>query len=187
MFQLKNIVKSLDDWYAQHSASLGYQESNRGGNSYLWFPDITAANCMTHFWAFKILCITEMAELRRQNSEMPADDNSLPEVIRLSNCIMRSTGYLTREEMKLFGIFSTYFPVHTVFQALQGQERIREDCSLLHAFAEQHRPAIEKLIELDCVSPSISRLLEYQDARVPPALVAAHANYLVQATGRWAS
>ncbi|KAJ4359621.1 uncharacterized protein N0V89_000176 [Didymosphaeria variabile] len=179
--QLATVIESLDDWYVKVRSEnfdfSAFQSSDEVCDPRMRFPNLTTANCMSHFWAFKILCISEIAYLKWQYPGLAAkvvdfgsdtlDSESYPNEVKcMSNWIMGSTEYLTQDYMKLFGVLSTYFPVHTVFATLLRYERITKNPSLLNAFAGQHRSLIKTLMELGCISPLVSHLSDYDGPQV---------------------
>ncbi|KAL1594592.1 hypothetical protein SLS60_010353 [Paraconiothyrium brasiliense] len=174
--QLAMVIESLDDWHikvrSEHIDFSACQSADEACDPRFRFPNLTTANCMTHFWAFKILCISEIACLKRQYPELAAKDiepgndtlqsETYPfEVERMSHWIMQSTEYLSQDHMKLFGVLSTYFPVHTVFATLLRYERITKNFSLFNTFAGQHRSLIKTLMQLGCISPLVSHFADF--------------------------
>ncbi|KAL3294851.1 n-terminal fungal transcription regulatory domain-containing protein, partial [Colletotrichum asianum] len=106
------------------------------------FPNITVANSLSHYWAFWIICATQIKRLMAQHPNISEDrlliDGERPEsevvtrkVLQFSSSILESTGYLMREDMKLYGTASALFPFHIARSALEmfggSDEAIGED------------------------------------------------------------
>ena len=117
--------------------------------TYLWFPNIYAANFLTHYWAFWVLCVTSIRSLRAGHHDLlerpiKVDDHSLEseyvsqKVIERSLWILQSTEFLTQEEMKLYGVASVFLPLQIA-------------CSVLGVVEERatarHHGTYEKFIE----------------------------------------
>src|SRR5690606_3326451 len=47
-----------------YQSPLWWPVTTAGGETYLWFQDLAVANCTTYFWAFRIICLTNIRQLR---------------------------------------------------------------------------------------------------------------------------
>ncbi|EAQ89375.1 predicted protein [Chaetomium globosum CBS 148.51] len=102
--------------------------------SSIWFRNITVANALTHFWAFKVICLRNIDELRTSrahpNSNQGTEMAYFEEVKRLSVMICQSIEYLMQDRMKLFGPQSVPMPLHTAHEAFEaGVDRSRDELS----------------------------------------------------------
>ncbi|KAH6628048.1 hypothetical protein F5144DRAFT_577845 [Chaetomium tenue] len=110
------------------------QPSEDAERSSIWFQNITVANALTHFWAFKVICLRNIDQLRTSSSR--PDSNQITETAyfeeakRLSVMICQSVEYLMQDRMKLFGPQSVPMPLHTAYEAFEaGGSRSREELS----------------------------------------------------------
>ncbi|KAH8800369.1 hypothetical protein F5884DRAFT_549580 [Xylogone sp. PMI_703] len=131
--QLVEILDRLSKWYEQvltsSEMSLWWTRSGVGDETYLWFSNITVANSLTHFWAFWIICIANIRQLREQypslrerelqvDGQIPESEYISTKIIEMSANILQSVEYLTQEKMKLFGATSAFLPLQTACDAL---------------------------------------------------------------------
>lgn len=94
------------------------------------FPSLTAANLLTHIWAFHIVCARHIAQLTCSFPSIheqvePSLERliSRETVIQLSSLILRSMEFLTLDKFKLSGAASTTLPLHVVCDVLKDQGR----------------------------------------------------------------
>ncbi|KAL6863997.1 N-terminal fungal transcription regulatory domain-containing protein [Trichoderma novae-zelandiae] len=98
--------------------------------AHVWFPDITTANSMTHYWTFWIMCVVYIRKLREDYPELLDEDvlinGESPEsplitemAIQMSTWIFQSIEYLVQDEMRLFGAISTALPTRMAYQFLR--------------------------------------------------------------------
>ncbi|KAL6892436.1 N-terminal fungal transcription regulatory domain-containing protein [Trichoderma longibrachiatum] len=98
--------------------------------AHVWFPDITAANSMTHYWTFWIMCVVYIRRLREDYPELRDEEllihGEIPEspvitemAIQMSTWIFQSIEYLVQDEMRLFGAISTTLPTRIAYQFLR--------------------------------------------------------------------
>jgi len=120
---LESILGQLDAWaddfHVSNSASsplFWLLPPGEDGRKSIWFQDITAANALTHYWAFRIICLRNIEQLRGSG---PAT-GSLEETKRLSGMICQSTEYLMQDSMKLFGPTSVALPLRTAYETFQA-------------------------------------------------------------------
>lgn len=130
--QFVEAINRLDQWHKSAKMTGGnltrFQEISTAGTNFD-FPNITVANSLSHYWAFWIICATQIKRIRAQQPDISEDclliDGEYPEseavarkILRLSSSILASTGYLMREDMKLYGTASAFFPLHIARSAL---------------------------------------------------------------------
>ncbi|KAF4778324.1 hypothetical protein HER10_EVM0003112 [Colletotrichum scovillei] len=143
--QFMEAINRLDFWHKSANMTMGNFTRLRKGSpadtTGLEFPNITVANSLSHYWAFWIVCATQIQRLTAHHPNMPQDcvliDGEHPaskattqKVLQLATFILGSTGYLMREDMKLYGTASAFFPLHIARGALEmfggGDEAISE-------------------------------------------------------------
>ncbi|KAK3902462.1 P-loop containing nucleoside triphosphate hydrolase protein [Staphylotrichum tortipilum] len=120
------VLGRLDAWAAGfHSLALPscplfwFQPPGDDGRHKIWFQDITAANALTHYWAFRVICLRNIARLRASSLESPKT-GFLEEAKRLSVMICQSIEYLMQDRMKLFGPTSVALPLRTAHETFQS-------------------------------------------------------------------
>ncbi|KIW64748.1 hypothetical protein PV04_09659 [Phialophora macrospora] len=99
----------------------------------LHFSDISAANAYIHFWAFQIVCLTQLHTLRSSPylglqprdlatppKPKPFEDHVRQTILCLSTKICQSMAYLMREDMRLYGPASTFYPLKVVHETLMA-------------------------------------------------------------------
>ncbi|KAF4890689.1 hypothetical protein CGCF415_v011885 [Colletotrichum fructicola] len=131
--QFVEAINRLDRWHKSVNMTVGdftpFPEISAAGTNFE-FPNITVANSLSHYWAFWIICATQIKRLTAQHPNISEDylviDGERPEteavtrkVLQLSSYILSSTGYLMREDMKLYGTASAFFPLHIARSALE--------------------------------------------------------------------
>lgn len=131
---LKDLLNALITWnitFQSLDNKPSFRILNKGTERpCLWFPDITSANSMTHYWAFWIMCVVYIRKLRDHYPELRDDDvlinGESPEspivtelAIQMSTWIFQSIEYLVQEEMRLFGAISTALPTRIAYQFLR--------------------------------------------------------------------
>ncbi|KAF6518122.1 hypothetical protein HZS61_002200 [Fusarium oxysporum f. sp. conglutinans] len=106
----------------------------------LWFPDITVANYLTHYWAFWIICVTHIRQLREAypslkerevlvDGQAPESQDISEKLMDLSTQIFQSIEFLIQDEMKLFGIASAALPFQTACSFLKRNNGSEGVCS----------------------------------------------------------
>lgn len=131
------ILDHLAQWYqgilSASQGTLWWPISNTDGETSLWFSSISMANCLTHFWAFWIICITNARGLRTEHAslkeiEIEVDGIALESeliserIIERSTWILQSIEFLTQDEMKLYGVASVYLPLQTACDILKRND-----------------------------------------------------------------
>ena len=146
---LKSILSHLDDWHAQftsHTPNPLHFSKRANGRTTLHFLDTAAANGLTHYWAFWLICftyLTQLANLCRAAATNQKTDTDKDEdegegeggsrnttAQQYATWILQSTTYLTQDDQKLFGATSLAFPFKVGFGFLQrhGGVQGREIC-----------------------------------------------------------
>ncbi|KAL7795951.1 N-terminal fungal transcription regulatory domain-containing protein [Trichoderma ceciliae] len=131
---LKDLLEALVNWNVSFQ-SLTNRPSFRilgkgPEKAHVWFPDITAANSMTHYWTFWIMCIVYIRKLREDhpelrdealliNGESPESPIITEVAIQMSTWIFQSIEYLVQDEMRLFGAISATLPTRIAYQFLR--------------------------------------------------------------------
>ncbi|KAK9444959.1 N-terminal fungal transcription regulatory domain-containing protein [Metarhizium brunneum] len=125
--KLLDVIRRLDCWRYSYSANL----SSTYGRDFvaplasedIWYPDITVANSLTHYWAFWIICAVYAIQLDSggiRSGRLGEANVVQQEAIRSkSNLIMRSVEYLTQKKMKLFGATSLGLPGKVAYEYSQ--------------------------------------------------------------------
>ncbi|KAF3797949.1 hypothetical protein GCG54_00003848 [Colletotrichum gloeosporioides] len=131
--QFVEAINRLDRWHKSVNMTVGdftpLPETSTAGTNFD-FPNITVANSLSHYWAFWIICATQIKRLTARRLDISGDclliDGERPDseavnrkIIQLSTYILACTGYLMREDMKLYGTASAFFPLHIARSALQ--------------------------------------------------------------------
>lgn len=112
-----------------YHSPLWWPVTTAGGETYLWFQDLAVANCTTYFWAFRIICLTNIRQLRIEfpslllldidiDGKSPESIEVTQEIIQLSNQIIQSMEFLTQEEMGVYGVASAALPLQIAFGVL---------------------------------------------------------------------
>lgn len=116
----------------------------------LWYPNVTMANALTHLWAFRIVCLTEIKRFTMhdpfRDQEQPIRTGKLgldfddlqAQMIALAKKISLSMVYLLQDEMKLFGPASTFFPLRIANQTFKATEQGQQvDIAYLEDIVDQ--------------------------------------------------
>ncbi|KAI3549293.1 hypothetical protein CSPX01_02401 [Colletotrichum filicis] len=133
--QFVDVINRLDLWHksANMMTMRGFtylQKVSPADTTSLDFPNITVANSLSHYWAFWIICVTQIQRLTAHHpnisqdcllivGEYPASEAVTQKVLQLATYILESTGYLMQEDMKLYGTASAFFPLHIARGALE--------------------------------------------------------------------
>lgn len=87
------------------------------------FSDVSHANCLTHCWAFRIVCLMELARLESSlestTSAFNAGYGRRAEVKGLCRNICKALPYLLQKDMSLYGSMSAGYPLHVVSESLR--------------------------------------------------------------------
>jgi hypothetical protein len=124
-----------DGFYSSAPASsptFWFQPSEVAGRPNIWFQNITVASALTHFWAFKVICLRNIDQLRTSCANHDSNNVSemahFEEAKRLSLMICQSIEYLMQDRMKLFGPTSITLPLRTAYDTFEaGGSRAREE------------------------------------------------------------
>lgn len=120
--RLEDSVKSDGDTYC-------LSHLRRSFDNQFSFPDVIAANMLTHLWAFKLVCLLEVDKLVNSCPVQILPHQSLPgnvqfrhlhqHVITLSQCICDSMEYLLQDSLALYGPTSTIYPLQIAYKTLK--------------------------------------------------------------------
>ncbi|KZL79428.1 n-terminal fungal transcription regulatory domain-containing protein [Colletotrichum incanum] len=108
------------------------------------FPNITMANYLTHFWAFWIVCVTQIRQLTAQFPGL-IDQDTLAngrgkeltselvrqKCLKLSRQIFLSIDYLLQDDMRIYGIASASYPLQIACATMETLGNGTEDMQLL--------------------------------------------------------
>lgn len=91
------------------------------------FLDVSHANCFTHCWAFRIVCLIELAKLEATKVGGPlnllaVEFDSRAEVKDLGYKICRALPFLLQKDMSLYGSMSAGYPLHVVSESLRTMQ-----------------------------------------------------------------
>ncbi|KZL76342.1 C6 zinc finger domain protein, partial [Colletotrichum tofieldiae] len=108
------------------------------------YPNITVANYLTHFWAFWIVCVTQIRQLTAQfpglidhdtlvngRGRALASEHIRQKCLKLSRQIFQSVNYLLQEDMKIYGIASASYPLQIACATMETLGNETEDAQLL--------------------------------------------------------
>jgi hypothetical protein len=138
IFRFIRVLNFLGEWYKYNVSdcreTLWWSISGQDGETYLWYSCISAANCLTHYWAFWIICVTNIIRLRTDHPHLLdcgiTVDNQSPEsqyisdkVIERSTWILQSVEFFIQDEMKLYGVASIFLPLQTACSVLEIGDR----------------------------------------------------------------
>ncbi|KAK3985695.1 hypothetical protein QBC44DRAFT_334647 [Cladorrhinum sp. PSN332] len=95
------------------------------GRGCIWFESLTAANGLTHFWAFKVICLTNIERLAASHPEVMmniriSETSVFDETKKLSTMLCQSIEYLMQDNMKLFGPTSVVLPLQTAYETFRA-------------------------------------------------------------------
>jgi hypothetical protein len=91
-----------------------------------WFPNATTATALIHFWAFQVICLTQIEQLEVLY-EIPRGCTGLdncPTIqilegpIDFSVKICQSMGYFLEDQMKIYGPAAAIFPFQIAYETL---------------------------------------------------------------------
>lgn len=93
-------------------------------NPCLTFLDVSHANSLSHCWAFRIVCLTELAGLETSKAgctanALGAEIDRRAEVKDLGYKICRALPFLLQKDMSLYGSMSAGYPLHVVSESLR--------------------------------------------------------------------
>jgi hypothetical protein len=123
------VLCRLDSWVAAFQSSANpplfwYKPSGEVGRQHIWFQSITAANAMTHLWAFRAICFRNIDRLTTSyppmGSDNPREATHSEDTKRLSVMICQSIEYLMQDRMKLFGPTSVILPLRTAYETFEA-------------------------------------------------------------------
>lgn len=135
-----DLLDRFNGWQASYpamssSTSYWFKPSTQKGNRpSIWFKNIMIANALHHFWAFKVICLSNIERLRLAYPGLILSHDALTtymkassifdEIMSLSTTICQAIEYLMQDEMKLFGPTSAVLPLRVAFDTFRaGGER----------------------------------------------------------------
>jgi hypothetical protein len=137
---LHEFVKVLDElecWFTLFCSTRPRTSKCRGdatkdGQNSFDFPDVTTANCMTHYWTFWILCVMNIRQLRLKNPGLAKieirvrdrllDSTTESEITEMATWILQSVDILIQDKVQLFGATSLTLPLKTAYQYLNSAD-----------------------------------------------------------------
>lgn len=136
--EFEAVLNRLDSWGAAFESRASsppfWFESFAGdGRQHIWFHNITAANALTHLWAFRIICLRNIDRLKA-SCFGTAPDAPFDEIKRLAVMICQSTEYLLQDKMKLFGPTSVVLPLRIALETFEaGGSQSKEELEWCNA------------------------------------------------------
>lgn len=133
------VLDRLDAWADSFHRSVPpssplfwFQSSTEIGEQHIWFRNITVASALTHFWAFKVICLQNIdrleASCHRSRPKHALAMARFEKIKRLSVMICQSIEYLMQDKMKLFGPTSVSLPLRTAYETLEaGGDQSKEE------------------------------------------------------------
>jgi hypothetical protein len=155
VIEFVEVLENLGKWYQQTTAAanepLWWPLSRLERETCVWFTSISTANCMTHYWAFWMICVTEVRKLRAEypslrsteilvEGHVPESDHVSKALVEKATNILQSMEYLMQDELKLFGLISAALPLRTACTLDEPDGR-------LHGVVSQSRKVISKIIQ----------------------------------------
>ncbi|KAK3989424.1 hypothetical protein QBC44DRAFT_350636 [Cladorrhinum sp. PSN332] len=142
LITLVEVVNKLTQSYHSTSASrsLWWYVPRAGNKVSVWFPDLSLACYQTNYWAFWIICVLNIRQLREDypdlrgkevqlNGHAPESQNISEQLIELSIRILQSIEFHIQDEMKVYGVISAAIPFQTAFYLLKKSDGSDGLCS----------------------------------------------------------
>lgn len=117
-------LRRLESWRESYEDSLrqdySFELSDSPQTHDICYPDITVANCMTHYYAFRIICVFYMQRLSQsggavdRHATTSVDDN----ISDMAQLIVMSVRYLLGKGMGLYGPISVLLPAKVAYECL---------------------------------------------------------------------
>ncbi|KAK0660842.1 hypothetical protein QBC41DRAFT_368640 [Cercophora samala] len=149
LVELEALRDRLALWETSFQATPEAPRFWRDGDCIL-FDSLTTANCLTHCWAFNVICLTSVSKIVAsfpglRPSTRISQGMVSQETRRMSMLICRSVKYLMQDKMKLFGPTSIVLPLQTACEALKSpiHAAIMPDQEREHALANFKKKLIE--------------------------------------------
>ena len=125
------------------------------------FLDVSHANCLTHCWAFRIVCLIELAKLETLNVEcttkaLGGEFDSRAEVKELGHKICRALPFLLQKDMSLYGSMSAGYPLHVVSESLRTMRSKDQNLSTWSTTIKEHIQNRSIVLYEDTVGPASS-------------------------------
>ncbi|KAL2262299.1 hypothetical protein VTK26DRAFT_1803 [Humicola hyalothermophila] len=138
--EFEAVLARLDLWgdaFLSRASSplFWFKPPKNGGRQHIWYQNITAANALTHLWAFRIICLRNIDRLRAGAAPgYSPEPMSLEETKRLAVMICQSTEYLLQDKMRLFGPTSVILPLRIALDTFEaGGIRSKEELDWCNA------------------------------------------------------
>ena len=108
-----------------------WPQTSTNGEIYLRFLNVATATSLVHFWAFWLICVTKIRQLRADIPSLdaldililghaPESEQITQDIIRLASSILQSVGFFVHDRMKIFGVAEISFPYLTATKVLAG-------------------------------------------------------------------
>lgn len=148
-FRLTRIVNRLTQWYTTMQKDgqdpLWWRETRADSDSRVWFPHMTFAISLNCFWAFWLICVTQIRQLRKDYPSLkeenvqirghsPESEQLVQEIVQTAMRILQSIEFFAQDEMKLLGIAEASFPFRVATKALRAIGITKTHSSLKAAF-----------------------------------------------------
>ncbi|KXX76123.1 hypothetical protein MMYC01_206304 [Madurella mycetomatis] len=128
LHEFEAALSRLDAWADAFQSSTPFPiyrlaPSVGNGRQHIWFQSITSANALTHFWAFKVICLGNIRRLKDAGMDSSNERKAAQfgEIRHLSVMICQSIEYLMQERMRLFGPTSVALPLRTAYDAFEAE------------------------------------------------------------------
>ena len=133
--QFLGVIDDLENWERLSASRASFElfypkpsPSPSDGNL-IWFPNMTVASSLTHYWAFKIIAKMHIEELdailaATKTDQQPCRRRSTTgkeSVSALAQRICGSMSFFLEPEMKLYGPASTFFTFRTAMHVFQSE------------------------------------------------------------------
>ena len=154
--KLIQVVNRLEQWekaeLSAYQSPLWWTVTTADGEIYLWFRNLEVASCLVNLWAFRIICLTNVIQLRRESPSLllqaiSIDGKSIDgvevtgEIIQLSTQIIQSMEFWTQGKLGIYGAASAAMPLQTAIQALGGMGSDSE------AGSRSYSKTVERIVE----------------------------------------
>lgn len=119
---LATMSSSLQDVMRSPGQATYWDIVGDDGETSIWFSSISVANLLTHFWAFWIICVTNIRSIISDypdlqsleiliDGQTPGSTFVTQKIASAANDILLSMEFLVQDKMKLFGAASLVLPL----------------------------------------------------------------------------
>ncbi|KAF3052650.1 hypothetical protein E8E11_011481 [Didymella keratinophila] len=124
----------------------------------LSFLDVSHANCLTHCWAFRIVCLTELARLGISEASgtmnaLGAEFDCQAEVEDLGYKICRALPFLLQKDMSLYGSMSAGYPLQVILESLRMMQLEDRNLITWTTTIKEHIQNLNMVLYEDMVGP----------------------------------